>query len=493
MTRTILTTALFALLLPTSAGAASALECATAMDTASADLVPESLGYTIGHGGMAAVRDSLGPFTPFEGETMCLLSTGDPNSVEYQDYDWPGSGPDTSAGDRIEISFDLVVPAWANSLLVRHAFFSREYPKYVGGENTDTFKLNLAGAAWSGQAAFDAFGAPITVNNALFTVTAPDDLVGTGFDPDGSTGWLATVAPVLPGDQITLSITIYDVGDGLWDSAVLLDALEWHETPLTAPWTDHADGSGFPVTLPPDWPPEPEPLSLSFVSPNEAPLAGGTQVTVAGTGLAPGMEVSLGKAEAPVLELFSEWEARILVPSASDAGVPEGGSVDVRVVLDTVEAVLPSGFRYVAPEPEPEPELPVPHIDSVSPPLILVDVWNRVEITGTDLDGGAVEINPESGRIVDVELYSRDSGADGDTLTLMVRPTYPGLAMVRVHRIGGVATWERQLQFVSRSEANDSGCGAGGGGTPSLSVLLLGSLLMGRRRRAGRRHADQVV
>jgi len=61
------------------------------------------------------------------------------------------------------------------------------------------------------------------------------DLAGTGFDVDGGTGWIRMDVPVTPGEPVTISFSIYDVGDGTFDSAVLLDGFEWRADVLTEP------------------------------------------------------------------------------------------------------------------------------------------------------------------------------------------------------------------------------------------------------------------
>ena len=104
---------------------------------------------------------------------------------------------------------------------------------------------------------FDTQKNPITVNNGFFTVCterrdqAADealharrstDIAGTGYEdvgsgipipagmPGGSTGWLTTTAPVTPGEDVTLHFIIFDEGDRILDSAVLIDNFQWGAT-----------------------------------------------------------------------------------------------------------------------------------------------------------------------------------------------------------------------------------------------------------------------
>ena len=43
----------------------------------------------------------------------------------------------------------------------------------------------------------------------------------------GATGWLTTQAPIAPGETFTLEFMIWDAGDGVLDSSVLIDNFQW--------------------------------------------------------------------------------------------------------------------------------------------------------------------------------------------------------------------------------------------------------------------------
>jgi hypothetical protein len=65
---------------------------------------------------MFDVRATLGVISSWNAPTMGLLSTGNVNNIEaLEDYDYPGSGPDSSAGDYVTLGVDLDVPSFANS------------------------------------------------------------------------------------------------------------------------------------------------------------------------------------------------------------------------------------------------------------------------------------------------------------------------------------------------------------------------------------------
>jgi len=128
------------------------------------------------------------------------------------------------------------VPPEASSLRFHFLFLSREYPEWVNSAYNDGFEVQVEGPAYSGPVALDGEGSVITVNSPEFLAGPPPDyLLGSGFDKDGSTGWLRAAVPVVGSEELTLRFSIYDVADGVWDSAVLLDGLQFHAEQLDGP------------------------------------------------------------------------------------------------------------------------------------------------------------------------------------------------------------------------------------------------------------------
>jgi hypothetical protein len=108
--------------------------------------------------------------------------------------------------------------------------------------------------------AFDQDGNPISVNNSYFQVCepgvhngrtftcplGPSDLIGTGFEATsmcasggtpGATGWLETTVPVQGGSIIELRFAIWDTGDAILDSTVLIDNFTWSLEEVDIPET----------------------------------------------------------------------------------------------------------------------------------------------------------------------------------------------------------------------------------------------------------------
>jgi hypothetical protein len=53
----------------------------------------------------------------------------------------------------------------------------------------------------------------------------------------GSTDWLLTTSPVKPGEVMKLTFSIFDKGDHILDSAVLIDNFRWKVAPALRPHT----------------------------------------------------------------------------------------------------------------------------------------------------------------------------------------------------------------------------------------------------------------
>ena len=326
---------LLVLLVPSMAAAEQSIEAVMAAAEIDMGMVIESSIDTQGSSPtMFDVRSSLGVISPYNAPTFGLLSTGNVNNIEQlEDYDYPGSGGDTSAGDRAAFSFDIEVPEYANSFSFNFYFLSREYPEWVGSKYNDTFEVHLQSEAYQGQIVFDAFGNPVTVNNALFTVVNPADLVGTGFDQDGGTGWVTTIAPCQGGETMHMEFEIYDVADGVWDSAVLLDNFQFSETepPEDGPWT----GDDTPDV----------PIELAFLSPKEGDISGEYEVRVHGSGFDQDTDVYIDGVPVDGDDVTVGTGGETLIIERWPAAEEEG-PVDIKVCKGLEEVELAAGFTY---------------------------------------------------------------------------------------------------------------------------------------------------
>lgn len=141
------------------------------------------------------------------------------NSAGNQGQDLGAYG---TADDTVTLTFQIAVPTNAASFSFDFTFLSEEYPEYVGSQYNDFLSVKLNGI----EIALDTNGNSISVNNDFFS----DSLVPTGTMFDGQTPPLRIVTSV-PQDQseITLTVSIGDVGDGIYDSAAFLKNFEFLE------------------------------------------------------------------------------------------------------------------------------------------------------------------------------------------------------------------------------------------------------------------------
>jgi hypothetical protein len=149
----------------------------------------------------------------------------------------------------------IKTPTNAKSFNFNLNFYTYEFPIYICSQYNDFFVAMLSplpSGQVDGNISFDSQGNTISVNAGFLEVCypqmagnknfpcllGPSELAGTGFDsqPNGSaaTSWLQTTSPVAsPGEEISLMFAIWDSGDGVLDSTVLLDnfAFEVEEAP----------------------------------------------------------------------------------------------------------------------------------------------------------------------------------------------------------------------------------------------------------------------
>ncbi|MBK8253910.1 MAG: choice-of-anchor L domain-containing protein [Polyangiaceae bacterium] len=214
----------------------------------------------------AARQPSDPGFFPPEGYDK-FYSTGSPPGYPKESPACPGvttGEPYDSAGLRLVIK----TPTNAKSLTFNLNFYTFEFPGFICSEYNDFFVAMLSpkpGNQVDGNISYDSKGNTISVNAGFLQVChpqtasngvffdcplGPDQLTGTGFDQyfgsptdnSAATAWLQTTSPVeTPGQNITVDFAIWDSGDGILDSTVLLDNFQFglDDTPtVTEPIPD---------------------------------------------------------------------------------------------------------------------------------------------------------------------------------------------------------------------------------------------------------------
>jgi len=180
--------------------------------------------------------------------------------------DVPGCMGAPVINDDIGLQLELRAPTNATGYSFEFTFYSFEFPEYVCTPFNDQFIALVApppAGSINGNISFDSKTNPVSVNIAMFDVCEPSsigqfaqhcafacpappnpycplgpfELVSTGFQGEwannqgGATGWLVTTAPVTGGEQIVIRLAIWDTGDQILDSTVLVDNFAWLADP----------------------------------------------------------------------------------------------------------------------------------------------------------------------------------------------------------------------------------------------------------------------
>jgi hypothetical protein len=209
---------------------------------------------------------------------------GQMDGMNYPTGVAPGGYPQAAQGcmqdnlvnDMVDVKLTLKAPPNATGFKFDFDFYSSEWPNYVCSNFNDAFIAYVTSQETTGaNISFDSNNNPIAVNTDFFNrctqntpvgclsadafdnngnpipnppsstaacMAGPAELGGTGFGDTyatqcesgnvtatlgGATGWLTTQAPIAGGEQFTIEFMIWDAGDGLLDSSVLLDHFQW--------------------------------------------------------------------------------------------------------------------------------------------------------------------------------------------------------------------------------------------------------------------------
>ncbi len=190
---------------------------------------------------------------------MCV-SSNTPNGFPKDFPSCPGvsTAGNTTANDGIALEIEVKVPTNAKSCAFDVDFYTFEFPGFICSQYNDYFVALLDSQHPSTPAdanvSFDAMGNAISVNAGFLEVCSPQtaggknfacslgtgELQGTGFENNGATSWLQTTFNVVPGETIRLRFAVWDLGDHVLDSTVLLDNFRCdteggEEPPVTTP------------------------------------------------------------------------------------------------------------------------------------------------------------------------------------------------------------------------------------------------------------------
>ncbi len=166
--------------------------------------------------GDVRVLQKLAALLPTHGSHMAILTTGVGSGTS--DY--------TSATEGSVLAQTFVVPEGVKRITFSYNVVSEEPMEYVGSQYDDKFTALLSAP---GQE--DLTMAYETVNNSTWYAIEGIDFDG-GDSTAYETGWIEAEYDVSSyvGQTITVKFVVYDVGDSLYDTAALIDNIQFHYT-----------------------------------------------------------------------------------------------------------------------------------------------------------------------------------------------------------------------------------------------------------------------
>ena len=214
---------------------------------------------------------------------------------------------------------------------------------------------------------------------------------------------VSAVSPALGATAGGLGITIsgsgFTAGAGVTIGGVAASGVAVASaTSITATTPAHGAGSADIVVTNPDGQagrltagfnyqvPASPPPAVTAVGPSSGPVAGGTSVTISGSGFTAGATVSFGSAAASAVSVASGTSITAMAPAGS------AGSVDLVVTNpDGQTGRLTGGYAYVgsAPPPPPPPAAVAPTVSGISPASGTTAGGTAVTVTGTGFAAGA--------------------------------------------------------------------------------------------------------
>jgi hypothetical protein len=224
--------------------------------------------------------------------------------------------------------------------------------------------------------------------------------------------------------------------------------------------------------------------TVTGVSPNNGPVAGGTAVTITGTNFATGAAVTFGTAAATNIVVVNSTTITATTPAGS------AGAVAVKVTANGQSGTLANGFTYTAAaaisfaqinsstpqSPTATVAVKYPAAQTLGNLNIVVVGWNDTAATVqsvTDSTGNAysLAIGPTGGTALRQSIYYAANIAGGSntvTVTFSQAAVFPD---VRILEYQGVTT----LDVVAGASGNSTSANSGAATTTSTNELIFGA------------------
>lgn len=199
---------------------------------------------------------NYGAISPSKGGSFVLLSTG--RSGNFTSPAEPGTdfGATGPADDVVTFRFQVNAPHYLSYFSFDYTFLTAESPERIGGAPNDTFTVKVTD--WLGERTVlstspntselsPATAAKVGTSPFHLLVDDPagvDTVFGTGTIPDAATTATRRVIVPIRHGFMTIELDLRDLGDGILDTAVLVDNFAFSAVEVVDPQDDLLTSAG---------------------------------------------------------------------------------------------------------------------------------------------------------------------------------------------------------------------------------------------------------